>query len=196
MEFRPQILFTVRRAGAGANIGEFLCEVKFVFDSDSSKDCQKDDYITDLSCLGYSHIRLTFSTLSAALFCHRLFQKSNVPNKYHIDPYFMDDGLIGIGPVVEKDFQIAAETEWRSQPPSTLPVAPPAPDKWDLAFQAARNRPRPILQLPQSRPVVENLEPKKAPKKPKNVSTNVASRSIPINSFSLLDNDSDDDALA
>jgi hypothetical protein len=209
-DFRPQILFTIRRAGAGATIGEFLCELKATIDSDFRVLNFAHHRLTELSCLGYSHLRLTFSSLGAALLCHRLCKTSTVlPVKYHIDPYFPEDLSLPPlelrfpdeehQPVVSKESSADREEDWRASavsrasiPPSAAPTAAPAPpDKWDLAFQEARSRVRPTLvSPPQPPPTAVNSTAVKKSKKPTRA---VAKKDKPLNSFSLLDSDSDSD---
>lgn len=89
-QFTPQILFTIRRVGAGATVGDFLCELKSVVETHFYKDNVWSGYkVIEFSCLGYSHIRLTFSSLEAAFVSYDLFIASPIHEKFHIDPYFI-----------------------------------------------------------------------------------------------------------
>jgi hypothetical protein len=219
-EYRPQILFTVRRVGAGVTVGDFLCELKAVVETDLSREGHSGHHITELACLGYSHLRLTFSSLSAALACHRALVASSINQKFHIDAYFTEDLPAPSSPPLSSEEehtlplplsvtrdatnsspdQQHLQASWRV-PADALPlpsssVSPPhVPDKWDIAFQAARSKgPPPMASAPPTRPssapefdvVVKKAKKAKRP-------TPAAVRPKMPNAFSVLDGDSDSD---
>jgi hypothetical protein len=212
-DHRPQILFTIRRAGAGATVGEFLCELKATIGADFRGLNSAQHRLTELACLGYSHLRLTFSSLAAALLCHRLCKSSpTLPQKYHIDPYFPEDLCLPAlellpaeEPAVSKDSPGDLE-DWRSSavprarvPSPVGPIPPSAPpDKWDLAFQDARSRVRPAIisppLAPKPSPAVADFVSAKKPTKPKRSVGPQAPEVKPPNAFSLLDSDSENES--
>jgi hypothetical protein len=226
-EYRPQILFTVRRVGAGVTVGDFLCELKAVIETDLSREggAPSGHHLTELACLGYSHLRLSFSSLSAALACHRVLLASSLNQKFHIEAYFTEDlpsAAPSSPPLLAEDQspppplpqplpfpreatkshheQEHLEASWRAASDVASPVTaslPLVPDKWDIAFQAARHRgPPPPVSVPPAKPssVPELVVAKKAKKAKRPAAPSAGRPQKAANAFSALDGDSDSDS--